>query len=284
MTTNRSEVPDPRRARAGASIAVVSFLVSASASVAVTIVYSRGGSPRLEGLFLGLAFAGLGVGLVTWAHRLLPRGPYVEPRPELATSPSERAAMLEDLERGGVLTRRRVLLGSLVTATVAFAGAAVFPLRSLGPQPGDALRRTPWRRGTPLVDDEGRQVRVDQVPVGGLVTVFPEHHVGSADGQALLLRLDRGVEPQGAPAPDGFLVYSKICTHAGCPVGLYEVQLQQLLCPCHQSAFDVLREAEPVSGPAARALPRLPIEVADDGVLRALGDFPEPVGPAWWFR
>ena len=41
-------------------------------------------------------------------------------------------------------------------------------------------------------------------------------------------------------APDGLVAYSKVCTHAGCPVGLYEADIHELLCPCHQSSFDVL--------------------------------------------
>ncbi len=133
------------------------------------------------------------------------------------------------------------------------------------------------------MNDEGQPIHAHEVPIGGLVTVFPEGHPGSADGQAVLIRLDASATPEGGDT-HGFIVYSKICTHAGCPVGLYQAQLQQLLCPCHQSAFNVLENAKPTSGPAARALPRLPIEVDDGGVLRAVGDFPEPVGPAWWTR
>jgi len=56
------------------------------------------------------------------------------------------------------------------------------------------------------------------------------------------------------------------------------------LCPCHQSAFDVLENAKPVLGPAARSLPRLPITVDTDGHLVATGGFSAPVGPAWWSR
>ncbi len=264
-------------------ISVVSFLSCAVAVGAVTYVYSIGGDPQLEGALLGIAFGGLGIGFVTWAHRLLPHGPYVEPRPELSADAAQREATDEDLERGGLLTRRRVLVGSLLAAAGAMMAAAVFPLRSLGPRPDGALRRTPWRRGLALVNEQGQPVHADEVPTGGLVTVFPEGHTGSADGQAVLIRLDPSANPEGGDA-HGLIVYSKICTHAGCPVGLYQAQLQQLLCPCHQSAFNVLQNAKPTSGPAARALPRLPIEVDDHGVVRALGDFPEPVGPAWWTR
>ncbi|MBV7296255.1 ubiquinol-cytochrome c reductase iron-sulfur subunit [Corynebacterium sp. TAE3-ERU12] len=81
-----------------------------------------------------------------------------------------------------------------------------------------------------------------------------------------------------------FFAYSKICTHIGCPTSLYEAQTNRILCPCHQSQFDALHYGKPVFGPAARALPELPIDVDDDGYLFAKGNFIEPVGPAFWER
>jgi ubiquinol-cytochrome c reductase iron-sulfur subunit len=65
-------------------------------------------------------------------------------------------------------------------------------------------------------------------------------------------------------------------------VGLYQAQTHQLLCPCHQSAFDVLDAAKPVFGPAAAALPQLPLSIDGDGYLVADGDFSDPVGPSFW--
>jgi ubiquinol-cytochrome c reductase iron-sulfur subunit len=116
--------------------------------------------------------------------------------------------------------------------------------------------------------------------------VFPEGFVGSADGQAVLINVGDApltLSPAGlAGAPDGLVCYSKICTHAGCPVGLYLAQEHQLRCPCHQSTFDVLDGARPVYGPAPKPLPQLPIEVGEDGSLHATGDFDAPVGPSFW--
>ncbi|MBV8198514.1 MAG: Rieske (2Fe-2S) protein, partial [Candidatus Eremiobacteraeota bacterium] len=80
----------------------------------------------------------------------------------------------------------------------------------------------------------------------------------------------------------GYVAYSRTCTHAGCPVALYRAATRQLICPCHQSVFDVLRNGAVVSGPADRALPQLPIAIGPDGVLRAGGDFTGPVGPGFW--
>ena len=57
----------------------------------------------------------------------------------------------------------------------------------------------------------------------------------------------------------GILCYSKICTHVGCPISLWEQQTHHLLCPCHQSTFDLGNSGVVVFGPAARSLPQLPI-------------------------
>jgi ubiquinol-cytochrome c reductase iron-sulfur subunit len=110
--------------------------------------------------------------------------------------------------------------------------------------------------------------------------------VGSGDSQAVLIRVQSGSlqlpADRLAGAPEGYVAYSKICTHAGCAVGLYLARLHQLRCPCHQSTFDVLNGAQPTYGPAARALPQLPIEIDPDGTIRALSDFTAPVGPSFW--
>jgi ubiquinol-cytochrome c reductase iron-sulfur subunit len=126
------------------------------------------------------------------------------------------------------------------------------------------------------------------VPLEGLVTAFPDGLPNSADGQIVLIRLPSGLlQPRNDRAtwsPQGFIAYSKVCTHAGCPVGLYQAQTHQLLCPCHQSAFDVLNEAKVVFGPAFRALPQLPLAIDPEGYLIAQSDFHEPIGPSYWNR
>ena len=84
--------------------------------------------------------------------------------------------------------------------------------------------------------------------------------------------------------PEGYVAFSKVCTHAGCPVGLYQQQFKKLLCPCHQSTFDVPDGASVSFGPATRPLPQLPLEVDDGGFLRAQSDYQEPIGPGFWDR
>ena len=265
--------------------AALSFLLAGAAGLGLAVVYWRGGQPQAEGALLATAFGSLAYGLVTWGNRLMPQGPFEEARHVLPEPEDERQHFEEDLERGGVITSRRLLLRTLAVAAGGLGVAAVFPIRSLGPKPGRSLLETPWRDGLRLVTDTGRPVKASDVPLGGLVTVFPEGHAGSADGQAVLVRVEPGlntpVTGRDDWAPDGYLVYSKVCTHAGCPVGLYQQETHQLLCPCHQSTFDVLHGAKPVFGPAAGALPQLPIRIDAGGVLVARGDFSDPIGPVF---
>jgi ubiquinol-cytochrome c reductase iron-sulfur subunit len=276
-----------RTARRAETRIVVAFLCTAAAGVALAVVYWNGGDPQLEGLVLGIGLGGLFVGFVTWGNHLLPQGPETGPREEMASEAGDVDALEVDVERGGALTRRKLILGSLGAAAVAMIGAALFPIRSLGPRPGRSLLETPWRDGVRLVTQDGRAVRATEVPLGGLVTVFPESDPTAADGQTVLMRVEPSLLrlPPGREdwAPDGLIAYSKICTHAGCPVGLYQASSHELLCPCHQSAFDVLRHARPTFGPAAAPLPQLPLRLDGDFIV-ARGDFSEPVGPAFWRR
>ena len=223
------------------------------------------------------------------AKYLLPQGPYVEGRETLPSSDEDQAAFAADFERGeGWLSRRGFLLKMLGLAAGAVGIAALFPIRSLGPNPGQSLFRTKWRRRSLVVDEQGEPVGVDTLSVGGALTVFPEGHVDVEDSQTILIRLSRddvvtrpGRESWG---PQGYVGFSKVCTHAGCPVGLYQQQFKKLLCPCHQSTFSVPDGAKPVFGPATRSLPQLPLMVDDDGMLRAQSDYTEPVGPGFWDR
>jgi len=272
-----------RRARRTVAIC---FLVSTAAGVSVLVVYALGGQTQLEGALLGLALGGIGAGLIVWGRDVLPHREVTEPR-HRPSSDAERDRMQATLHEGEEeIGRRSALVRLLLAAGGALGLAAVFPIRSLGPSPGDTLLRTPWRSGLRLVDDEGQPVNANDLAVDQFVSVFPEGAVGSPDGQAVLIRVlpeQLGLSAEASRgAPDGFVAYSKVCTHAGCPVGLYLAATHQLRCPCHQSTFDVLHGAEPVYGPAPRPLPQLPIAIDPDGTIRATGDFEAPVGPSFW--
>ena len=265
------------------------FTLSILSGLGLAVVYVAGGQPQLEGALLAVSLGGLGAGLILWAKRLLPNEEITEQR-ELRPSPEpERAALETEIERGGeTLGRRRLLTRLLVGAAGALGLALVFPIRSLGPSPGNTLFRTQWRPGSLALNSAGQPLHRDDLEVDGVVTVFPQGHIGSADSQTIVVRVDPTTLqlPPGREdwAPEGYVAYSKVCTHAGCPVGLFLAATHELRCPCHQSTFDVLTGATPVYGPAPRPLPQLPIEFGPDGLLRARSDYHEPVGPGFWNR
>jgi len=249
-------------------------------------LYVVGSDTRIEGPLLAIALAGIGAGVVIWSHDLMDAQVIVEQRGNLASDENAGHLMRETLAEEGGITRRTVLVRMLLGAVAALGAALAIPVLSLGPAPGRQLFETSWKPGLRLVDVDGNLVLADALPVGTIATVFPENAVGVSDSQTVLINVGEGLlqlDPQQAAwAPDGFVAYSKLCTHAGCPVGLYVEARKTLLCPCHQSEFDVLRGAVPIAGPAGRALPQLPIQRNADGTFAALADFTEPVGPSFW--
>ncbi len=263
------------------------FGVAALAGLALLGVYLAGGQTQLEAVLLAISLGGIGIGIIAWSQWLLPGNLRVEPRHPVAEA-ADADAELEILEEEAAITRRSFLVKALGGALAGLAAALAIPALSLGPAPGRSLFQTPWRQGLRLVGLDGTPIRAADLPLEGIVTAFPEGFVGSADGQTVLIRvapdLLRLAQDRMAWAPEGYVAYSKLCTHAGCPVGLYRAAEHRLICPCHQSTFDVLDGAQPVFGPAARPLPQLPIQLQPDGTFVALGDFPEPVGPAFWNR
>jgi ubiquinol-cytochrome c reductase iron-sulfur subunit len=239
-------------------------------------------------VLLFFTLGGIGFGIAGWGKYLMPNGPFVQEREPLVSTADERELFAESFERGAdEIGRRRFLRRLLGGAATALGVALLFPIRSLGPNPGTALEHTAWFPRSRLLDETGAPVRVTDVAVGGLVTVFPEGAVGDAAAQTVLVRAaeEPVVTRPGREtwSPQGFLAFSKVCTHAGCPVGLYQQQTNQLLCPCHQSLFNVLEGCRVAFGPAPRALPQLPLAV-DGEFLVAQRDYDEPIGPSFWNR
>jgi ubiquinol-cytochrome c reductase iron-sulfur subunit len=243
---------------------------------------------QAEGALLAVALGGLAAGLILWAKKLMPVGGFVEERKVLPPESRALEEAEEAFEEGAaVLERRSFLAKMLGAAAVALGVAALFPIRSLGTRPGRSLFVTSWRPGLLLVDSSNVPIRASEVPVNGVLTVFPEDHTDAADSATLLIRIPPGdYDPLPGRedwSPDGLIAFSKICPHAGCPVGLYQSDTKELFCPCHQSAFAVLQAAVPTRGPATRPLPQLPLSIEGDFIV-AQGDFPDPVGPGFWNR
>ena len=262
------------------------------------------GTVRNNTLFMGLGITlglfGIGIGAVHWAKTLMPDAEIAEERHQTRGSEEVRARAVEiiklaDSESG--FSRRKLIRRSLYGALALFPIPAIFFFGDLGPNPKDTLRHTMWKAGTRLTKDpSGLPIKASDVTLGSVFHVIPEglseleHHKleEKAKAAVLLVRLDPSELKESAERKswsyDGIVAYSKICTHVGCPVALYEQHTHHLLCPCHQSTFDVTDECKVVFGPASRPLPQLPIAVDAEGYLIAQSDFTEPVGPSFWER
>lgn len=271
--------------------AAACFGVSMIAALALAVVYWNGGNPQAEGVLLAFSLGGIGFGIVLWAKHFMPDEEIEEAREPLESTEEEVADFTHDFQAGeSSLRSRRVLVAMGGGACAALGVAVLFPIRSLGPRPGKDLKRTPYAEGNlRVVREDGSPVRPAELTTSGIVTVWPEGHTDAADAPTLLIRLrdDQDFDPLPGRADwvvDDIVAFSKLCTHAGCPVGLYQANSGLLLCPCHQSTFDVLESCKPIFGPAARALPQLPLALDSAGYLMATGDFSSPVGPGFWDR
>jgi ubiquinol-cytochrome c reductase iron-sulfur subunit len=261
-------------------------------------------SNQLLGGGLAIALLGIGAGAVHWAKTLMPDHEISEMRHEIRPEADRQDA--EDIintviEETGIKRRpliRNTLIGAIALAPV----PAVFMFRDLeasgktANQLIEQLRHTMWDTGVRLTrDPSGTPIKAADVQIGSAFHVIPEGLNEAEDvlnekakAVVLMMRLDPTKMDISAGREDwhvdGIVAYSKICTHVGCPVALYEQQTHHLLCPCHQSTFDLTQECKVIFGPAGRPLPQLPITVDADGFLVARSDFQEPVGPSYWER
>lgn len=263
-------------------------------------------SVRMNNMFIGigitLALLALGIGAVHWGKALMADHESIDERHPVRGTDETRARAVEifreaDEESG--FSRRSLIRNSLIGALVVFPIPAVALFRGLAPydqDPVKLLQQTAWKQGTRLArDPSGIPIKASDVTIGSAFHVIPEG-LGEMDNMleekakaiVLLMRLKpedlKESEDRKTWSYDGIVAYSKVCTHVGCPVALYEQHTHHLLCPCHQSQFDVANHCAVIFGPAARPLPQLPIAVDDEGYLIAQSDFTEPVGPSFWER
>lgn len=284
-------------------LSAVGAIVAIWAYVAFPIIDEDLGATRNNALWVGLGMTlsllGIGFGAVHWAKTLMPDNEVTETRHLARSSDENRAGALEiirlaDNESG--FTRRKLIRRSLYGALALFPLPAIVLFGDLGPQVGNTLRHTMWKPGVRLTKDPtGIPIKASDVTVGSVFHVIPEglsdleHKLEEkAKAAVLLVRVNpEDLNEDAAKAAwsyNGIVAYSKICTHVGCPVALYEQHTHHLLCPCHQSTFDLADHCKVVFGPASRPLPQLPIAVDEEGYLVAQSDFLEPVGPSFWER
>ena len=246
-------------------------------ALGATVAAGVHGNPAIVGWFAAAAAFFLGLAAGATARGLHAPDDLREPRQTHHATAAE--PLPADVTRRGVFGR----VWGLAAGAVALLG--IVPLFALARRsiPGG----TAWTAGARLVTPAGVPLRVDDLAIGGVETVFPEGHVGAPQAATLLLRLPANALPRPERrdwVQSGNIAYSKICTHAGCPVAIYRERSLELYCPCHQSVFNVVDAARPVSGPATRPLPQLGLDVDRNGYLIARGDFSEPVGPDSWGR
>lgn len=285
-----------------ATLLVIAFVVLYLIVPRHSSFLNLGASNLALGLTLGGALTLIGAACIHWTRKLMSDHEIVQERHFDRTTSESRDEAGETLKRAAVesaLDRRKLLRRSLIGAMAALGLPVVILLADLGPLPGNKPAHTVWRRGVRIVNDvSNKPVRPEDIKLGQLVNALPanieelkegaEQHAAKAKAAVILVRMEEG-DIRAMPnrrnwSVGGVMCYSKICTHVGCPTNLYERVTHHLLCPCHQSTFDLSDSGKVVFGPAARNLPQLPIMVDAEGYLVAQSDFKEPIGPSYWER
>src|ERR1700689_3362706 len=255
------------------------------------------------GSALAVALLALGTGSMIWVRHLTPKNETIEERHDMNSAPADRAAFQRPFAEAAAIsqiTKRPLIRRTMLLATLPLALAPLALLRDLGPLPQTSLRTTVWRKGLRVVTLGGLRplTPADLTVAGSMITVIPEGYQDDQDGLAkagvILISFEPGqlnvptnvvggvtVSTQNWTINNTIVAYSKICTHVGCPVALYEQTTHHILCPCHQSTFDAAKGAEVIFGPAARPLPQLPITTNAQGYLGPQSDYHEPAGPGF---
>ena len=314
---------DEKVARKSERIVAGLFLLSAIATIAFMVCYTEvpnntstivnffplgamSASNFALGLTLGVALFAMGAGAIYWARTLMTDVEVPQERHLLESTPEDKAEAVAEFQQGVADSgwkQRPLIRRTLIGAMAVLPLPAVWILRDLGPQPGTTQRQTAWTAGELIINDasisldgtQGRGIRPEDLQVGTLVSASPAA-VLTAGAQTnnmmsmsaiLLVRMntsDIKSQQEVDWGYEGIVAFSKICTHVGCPVQLFEQQTHHMLCPCHQSTFDLSDNGRVIFGPAARSLPQLPITVNADGYLVAKAGFDQPVGPSFWER
>ncbi len=256
-------------------------------SVGFVVAFVTGAGNAWLGGSLAMALLGVGVALAYWGRDLLTGGAGAEPYPVPASDPENDTAFANDLAgHVDTVTRRSFLTKLLVAALAIFGLSQVVLVGALGPLVGRSLFKTGWSPGKRLVTNDGRPVTRDALATGTFLTAFPEGGTEASSSQIMLFRLQPGsfriLPGRETWSPEGYIAFSRVCTHAGCSVTQYLDQAVKLACPCHQSTFDIANGAQPSFGPAARPLPQLPLAIDAQGFLVAQSDFTQTVGPGFW--
>jgi ubiquinol-cytochrome c reductase iron-sulfur subunit len=314
---------DPRAAKRSERIVAGLFALSAVATIAFMVCYTEIPNNRQTlvnffplgavsasnfalGLCLGVALFAMGAGAIYWARTLMTDVELPQERHDLESVDEDKAEAIAEFQQGvedSGWKQRPLIRRTLIGAMAVLPLPALWIMRDLGPLPGNSLRYTAWTGGELIINDSsvsldgttGTGIKPADLQVGTLVNARPKAALSAGDdfnnmmikSSILLVRMNEAdIKSQQEIdwGYQGIVAFSKICTHVGCPVALYEQQTHHMLCPCHQSTFDLSDDGRVIFGPAARSLPQLPITVNSDGFLVARSDFDQPVGPSFWER
>jgi ubiquinol-cytochrome c reductase iron-sulfur subunit len=314
---------EPKAAKRAERMVAGMFILSAIATIGFMVCYTQIPNNRQTlvnffplgavsasnfalGVTLGVALFSMGAGAIYWARTLMTDVELPQERHHLESTNADKAEGIAEFEQGVEDSGwkkypmiRRTLIGAMAVLPL----PALWIMRDLGPLPGNSLRYTAWQEGELIISNNtvsldgttGTGIRPEDMQVGTLVTARPKAALSAGDdfnnmmikSSILLVRMNEAdIKSQQEIdwSYQGIVAFSQICTHVGCPVALYEQQTHHMLCPCHQSTFDLSDDGRVVFGPAARSLPQLPITVNADGFLVAKSDFTQPVGPSFWER
>ncbi|MUH46548.1 MAG: Rieske 2Fe-2S domain-containing protein, partial [Actinobacteria bacterium] len=251
---------------------VAYFAIDKTATIYIPVFGDVGASTITLGFTLGAAIFLIGAGAIQWAKKLMPDVEVVANRHEMASPAEGTNEAVANYQRGKAesgFAQYKIIRRTLIGAMALFPIPLIIMLRDLwtapkgAPSPADQLSVTLWHEGLRIVTDpSGLPIKPEDLPVGGLVSAVPAdlEEVQLLEGNQnartkaaiILVRIDPSeIRAQQGDGWDyqGIVAYSKICTHVGCPVGLYEQQTHHLLCPCHQSTFDVTQDCKVIFGP-----------------------------------
>jgi len=314
---------EPKAAKRAERIVAGLFVLSAIATIGFMVCYTEIPNNRQTlvdffplgavsasnfalGVTLGVALFAMGAGAIYWARTLMTDVELPQERHHLESTNEDKAEGIAEFQQGvedSAWKQRPLIRRTLIGAMAVLPLPALWILRDLGPLPGNSLRYTAWQANELIINNNtvsldgttGSGIRPEDMQVGTLVTARPQAALSAGDdfnnmmikASILLVRMDEAdIKSQQEIdwSYQGIVAFSQICTHVGCPVALYEQQTHHMLCPCHQSTFDLSDDGRVIFGPAARSLPQLPITVNADGFLVARSDFTQPVGPSFWER
>ena len=206
----------------------------------------------------------IGIGVIQWARKLMGDHEISELRHPASSSEEDRATTLEALSMGydeSGLARRPLVLYSLLGAMLGPVAIMIVGLRDLGPtnaqvadaEKGTGLQHTIWKEGMRVVRDVvGTPIKASELEIGDLVNAAPEAQfpteengypevegvelqVLKAKGAIIVVKMEpdeiKPVDGRENWTVDGVICYSKICTHVGCPISLYERTTHHVLCP-----------------------------------------------------